>query len=56
MSHRRNRHPSLGWIVVLVAVLTLLVVLCGCRTTGEAPDTVRKDSHPCRCGQRPVLR
>lgn len=56
MSHHRRRRLSLGWIVALVAVLTLLFVLCGCRAADESPAPVRKESHPCRCGERPVLR
>lgn len=56
MSHRRSRRPSPAWALVLVALLTLLFVLCGCKATDESPDTARRESHPCRCGERPVLR
>lgn len=58
MSHRRRRDRT-GLLYGFGAVLTvalLLVVLSGCKQAPESPDTARRDMHPCRCGDRPVLR
>lgn len=58
MNHRRRR--DWGWLLYAVgsvlSVALLLVVLCGCKAAEPEPDTVRKGSHPCRCGERQVLR
>lgn len=57
MSHRTHRR---GWLLYatgsVILVVMLLFVLCGCRTAGKAPADVRKESHLCRCEERPVLR
>ena len=58
MSHRKER-PYWAWLLATVAwvlsVIALVLVLSGCRAE-QSPDTARKDTHPCRCGDRDTLK